>query len=152
MTTPPERTSAETLPTDPRPSAARRANLLPARRGEGWPVTVTGRPRRASRKRSCTPPDRVPELTHYRDEGCRVWPACLTCPLPRCVEEEPSPRRGLHRSRNESIVRLHEAGWSGARLAAHYHMSERHIFRIIRHVRHAGRQPRSSPASDHAEP
>lgn len=28
--------------------------------------------------------DRLPEDTPYRDTGCRLFQACLTCPLPAC--------------------------------------------------------------------
>ena len=24
----------------------------------------------------------------YRDEGCRLFPACLSCPRPKCLEDE----------------------------------------------------------------
>jgi len=32
--------------------------------------------------------DLLPEHTEYRDDGCRVHPSCLSCPLPACVYEE----------------------------------------------------------------
>ena len=35
--------------------------------------------------------DRLPreaDLTHYRDTGCLLWSACLTCPFPRCIHDD----------------------------------------------------------------
>lgn len=80
--------------------------------------------------------DRVPELTHYRDEGCTVWHACLSCPLPRCVYDDPRQGRGAKtRMRDADIARLSGEGWTANDLAARYHISRRQIFRILRQER-----------------
>jgi hypothetical protein len=77
-----------------------------------------------------------PERTHYEDAGCEVWHACLSCPLPRCIYEE--PRRGsaaLKGLRDASIVRLSGEGWSRNALAARYKLSPRQVFRILQQAR-----------------
>jgi hypothetical protein len=102
-----------------------------------------------TRSRGGAPVDRVPELTHYQDEGCRVWPSCLSCPLPRCIYDDPRQGRGARtRLRDADIARLSAEGWTANALAAHYKVSRRQIFRILRHERRAaradarGKQPR----------
>ena len=83
-----------------------------------------------------TPVDRVPELTHYQDDGCVVWHACLTCPLPRCIYDDPRQGRGAGvRLRDAEIVRRHREGWTARRLAEHYGVHRRSIFRILRRER-----------------
>ena len=47
------------------------------------PVTFSPQPSPATNPRP-TPDVPVP---HYPDEGCDFSPSCLSCPLPRCVEE-----------------------------------------------------------------
>ena len=32
----------------------------------------------------------LPEQSVYRDDGCVHHPACLTCPFPRCVHDDPA--------------------------------------------------------------
>ncbi len=51
--------------------------------------------------------DLLPEYCQFHDEGCEFASACLNCPLPRCIYEEPGGRqRWLKRQRNRDIVRL----------------------------------------------
>jgi hypothetical protein len=89
-----------------------------------------------ARRRREPPVDRVPELTHYRDEGCVVWHACLTCPLPRCIYDDPRQGRGAaNRLRDAEIARLAREGWSARALAARYQVTRRHVFRILRRER-----------------
>lgn len=80
-------------------------------------------------------PDRVPELTHYKDEGCVVWRACLSCPLPQCIYDQPN-RRGHHeRLRDLVIEQLFHAGEPAQSLAERYGLTRRSIFRIVRRER-----------------
>ena len=96
-------------------------------------TTEQRRPRR--RKVSV---DRVPELTHYQDEGCVVWHACLTCPLPRCIYDEARPgRRAGKPLRDREMARLADEGWSVRALADRYGLTRRHVFRILRQEREA---------------
>jgi hypothetical protein len=81
-------------------------------------------------------PDALPEHTHYRDDGCEVSPSCLRCPLPRCRYDEPGGIRSiLAEYRDREIVRLRTEGWKVEDLAAHFQVSRRSIFRILK--RHA---------------
>ena len=35
----------------------------------------------------------VVEYANWKDGGCDLHPACLECPLPKCIEEEPRGRQ-----------------------------------------------------------
>ena len=80
--------------------------------------------------------DRVPELTHYRDEGCRFWHACLTCPFPRCVFEEPGgPKRAVNARRNDEIRRLFAEGEPAQAIAVRFGIARRSVYRAIGGIR-----------------
>ncbi len=80
--------------------------------------------------------DRLPEFTHYRDDGCAVHSACLTCPLPSCVYDDPRQGRGAAiRLRDAEIMQRFHEGWSPARLAKHFGIHPRSIFRVLRRAR-----------------
>jgi hypothetical protein len=84
--------------------------------------------------------DRVPELTHYQDEGCRFWRACLSCPFPCCVFELPGgPNRAMHAFRDVEIRRLHAAGSSAVEIADRFGVTRRSVYRILGGVRRRGR-------------
>jgi hypothetical protein len=77
--------------------------------------------------------DRVPELTHYRDEGCTYWHACLTCPFPRCVFEEPGgPTRALRTWRDREIRRRFARGEAVPAIARHFGLTRRSVYRIVK--------------------
>lgn len=93
-------------------------------------TTQRDRPRPGARR------DREPELVHYRDDGCRVWRSCLTCPLARCIYDEPRQGRGARfRLRDAEVARLYREGWSARALAQRYGVHRRSIFRILRRER-----------------
>jgi len=51
--------------------------------------------------------DLLPEFFHYTDEGCDLAAACLNCPFPQCIYEQPGGRqRWLKMARNREIIRL----------------------------------------------
>ncbi len=76
--------------------------------------------------------DRVPELTHYRDEGCRYWHACLTCPFPRCVfEEAGGPARALRTWRDREIRRCFARGERVPAIAGRFGLTRRSVYRIV---------------------
>lgn len=82
------------------------------------------------------PPDREPELTHYEDTGCVLFPSCLRCPLPRCVYEDPrGVQRYLRQTRDREVLRLIGEGHSVPEVAARLGISRRHVFRILRRLR-----------------
>lgn len=102
-------------------------------------MTTGARPGDRGAARGRARADRLPELTHYRDDGCAVWRACLSCPLTRCIYDEPRGGRGAgNRLRDIEIARRAREGWSVDALAARYGVTRRHIFRILRRERRSG--------------
>lgn len=80
--------------------------------------------------------DFLPEDIHYRDEGCDLYPACLTCPLPRCRYDDPwLLRRERNRARDRELVRLYRGGAHPDRLARQFGVSRRSVYRIIKGAR-----------------
>jgi hypothetical protein len=81
-------------------------------------------------------PDRGRRLRARHDDGCEVWHACLSCPLPRCIYDEPRRGRGAaKRLRDADIARLSREGWTANQLAERYRLSRRQIIRIRRRER-----------------
>jgi hypothetical protein len=78
--------------------------------------------------------DALPEFTRYRDEGCDLYPSCLTCPLPRCRYDKPGGARAiLNLRRDREIRRLRRRqGLPVDMLARRYGVSRRTVFRILR--------------------
>jgi len=90
-----------------------------------------GRPERGS--------DRPPEQLHYRDEGCRFWHACLSCPFPCCLFEVPGGvNRALKAYRDGEIRRLFAAGRSAAEIADAFGIRRRTVYRVVGGVRRRG--------------
>lgn len=81
----------------------------------------------------------LPQDTRYRDTGCDLFPSCLNCPLPRCVEEEP---RGRERRRMQAKVHIARAmstqGLSNHELAALLNVSVRTVSRYINSYKPGG--------------
>jgi hypothetical protein len=48
--------------------------------------------------------DLLPEHVRYRDEGCELFPSCLSCPLPQCRYDGPERRQMAKELRNEEVV------------------------------------------------
>jgi hypothetical protein len=75
--------------------------------------------------------DGLPEYTIYRDDGCHVAPACLSCPLAACIyDHKLSQVRQKRRQRNNRIRALARGGWSSARLAEQFSLSAAQVRRI----------------------
>ena len=73
---------------------------------------------------------------HSRADGCPVALACTACPLARCLLDVRGPLPGAPViARNVAILRAHDAGTTVATLAREYHVSWRHIFRIVARTR-----------------
>lgn len=70
----------------------------------------------------------------YRDTGCDLHPACLTCPLPRCRYDEPIWRGQDERGERDSeIVRMRtKQALSIQQLAVEFGVSTRTVHRILR--------------------
>jgi hypothetical protein len=78
-------------------------------------------------------PDLKPEYCHYRDEGCEYARACLDCPFPQCLFDEPRGRqRWMKQTRDKEIKRLFNSGKKVNELAAIFGISQRTIQRALR--------------------
>ncbi len=72
------------------------------------------------------------DLAQYRDEGCEVFPACLSCPLPQCLEESlGGKKRFLKQSRDKEVRSYMERGLGTAEIAAIMAISQRTVQRIV---------------------
>ncbi len=77
--------------------------------------------------------DALPENYSYRDDGCDIHPACLTCPLPQCRYDNPRGARGMFNEvRDVEIVRLRRKGLAINEIARRYGISRRTVFRVMR--------------------
>jgi len=72
------------------------------------------------------------ERYEYLDEGCDLFPSCLSCPLPQCRYDEPGRRQKGKELRNLEIVRLYSQGNGIKELSRRYGVSKRTIHRVIR--------------------
>ena len=76
--------------------------------------------------------DRLPEQTHYRDDGCEISPRCLECPLPACRYDMP-PKRAGALMREAELRRLLAAGFTADEAAVKMGVSRRTVFRLKRY-------------------
>lgn len=77
--------------------------------------------------------DRLPEQTHYRDDGCEIAPKCLECPLPQCRYDLP-PKRAGALMREAELRRLLAEGLTADEAAVRMGVSRRTIFRLKRYA------------------
>jgi hypothetical protein len=77
--------------------------------------------------------DALPEHLDYRDDGCDMFPSCLSCPLPRCRYDVPGGVRAmLNQERDHQIRVLREdAGLSVDDIAGRFQVSRRTVFRAL---------------------
>jgi hypothetical protein len=77
--------------------------------------------------------DLKPEYCQYRDEGCEYARACLECPFPQCLYDEPRGRqRWMKQTRDKEIKRLSDQGKKVNELAAIFGVSQRTIQRALK--------------------
>lgn len=69
------------------------------------------------------------ETSNWRDTGCEIAPACLSCPLPRCRYD--APTRVLRINRNHVIRDARGVGESAESIATRLGVSRRTVFRAI---------------------
>jgi len=87
--------------------------------------------------------DLLPDEFPYQDRGCELFPSCLSCPLSRCVEEEPWGReRFVKRRRAERMLALKREGKSSAEIARVFKVSARTVQRSLRKAEATPRQRR----------
>lgn len=77
---------------------------------------------------------RVP---YYKDTGCDIHPACLTCPLPRCRYDLP-PKTALAIVQAMKLRELVARGETVARAASILGISRRSAFRAVKLLRQMG--------------
>ena len=84
--------------------------------------------------------DVVPERFAYRDEGCELFPSCLSCPLPRCKYDDPGwYQREQRRERDSRVMEaLGRGGMSVSEAASRFALSQRTIFRIMKRADREG--------------
>ena len=83
--------------------------------------------------------DLPPEYCHYRDEGCEFADSCLSCPLTKCIHDEPGGRQHwLKRQRDRQIVRLFTTeGKRVKELALMFGLSQRTVQRALKNSLHS---------------
>ena len=76
--------------------------------------------------------DLLPEGVDWKDEGCEVFPSCLNCPLPRCVEDEPRGQQRLRMAaRRRWMAELKRTGKSVKEIAGIFGVSQRTVQRAL---------------------
>ncbi|MFC1902470.1 Mor transcription activator family protein [Chloroflexota bacterium] len=82
--------------------------------------------------------DFLPEYYQYRDEGCEFAEACLGCPFPKCIYDEPRGRqRWLKRRRDKEITnQFNREGKQIEELALIFGVSQRTVQRALKGMRH----------------
>jgi len=74
----------------------------------------------------------LPGEVSWRDEGCELFPSCLNCPLPRCIEEEPRGKQRLRMlARARRMAELRRAGKSIKQIAELFGVSKRTVQRAL---------------------
>ena len=73
----------------------------------------------------------------YRDTGCWAAPACLSCPLPVCVEDMTDHARAAlsYANRNQAILEAWEHGEPTRDIASRTGLSHRQTLRILQEAR-----------------
>ena len=74
----------------------------------------------------------VLEYANWRDGGCDLSPACLECPLPRCVEEVARGRQKRRLAERAAAMRRMRRGRSVREVAAAFSVSVRTVQRELR--------------------
>jgi hypothetical protein len=85
----------------------------------------------------------------YVDQGCEVFPSCLNCPLPRCLEEEPwAKHRFLKGMRAQRMLELRGEGKSLLEIAGMFDVSTRTVLRALKAARVDGRADQESEGEE----
>ena len=89
--------------------------------------------------------DLPPEYCHYPDQGCDLASLCLSCPLPKCIYDQPrGKQRWLKGARNREIMRLFTTEGKGVKeLALEFGVSQRTIQRALKKTLNNGGLPRN---------
>ena len=80
--------------------------------------------------------DLLPEFCQYKDEGCEFAESCLSCPLERCIHDEPGGKQHFVKElRNREILRLYTTGREIRELAAMFGISQRTVHRALKRAK-----------------
>ncbi len=72
------------------------------------------------------------EYVNWKDRGCDLYPACLECPMQRCIEEEPRGRQKRRLAvRAELMKEMRAGGISSREIAAAFGVSARTVQRAL---------------------
>jgi hypothetical protein len=78
-------------------------------------------------------PATLPDDSNWKDGGCELFPSCLNCPLPQCVEEKPRGRQQLRLlARSHRIAKLKRRGKDTAEIARLCRVSRRTVQRTLK--------------------
>lgn len=88
--------------------------------------------------------DLLPEEFPYEDEGCELFPSCLNCPFPHCLEEEPwGKEKFLKTRRAQRMKELRQEGKSVKEIARIFDVSTRTVQRWLKAVEAASQNQKS---------
>jgi hypothetical protein len=74
----------------------------------------------------------VLEYSNWKDAGCDLSPACLECPLPRCIEEQARGRQKRRLgARAGTMQEMRGRGLTVREIAAAYAVSTRTVQREL---------------------
>jgi transposase-like protein len=69
---------------------------------------------------------------NWKDSGCELFPACLTCPLPYCIEDKPRGKQKLLMlTRAGQMAELKRGGKSTREIARRFKVSQRTVQRTL---------------------
>ena len=94
---------------------------------------VTAAPIAARKPREDALPELLLRVGRYRDDGCDLFAACLTCPLPRCrYDVAGGARTMLNEVRDDEIRQLRlDGGVAVDEIARRFRVSRRTVFRVL---------------------
>ena len=73
-----------------------------------------------------------PLVVDHRDRGCKLFPVCLECPLPRCMEDTPHDKEDVRLfSRAIEMFKLRKQSWLIREIASHFQVSDRTVYRSL---------------------
>jgi len=76
--------------------------------------------------------DRASEFANWHDTGCELWSSCLSCPFPRCIEEEPHGRQKYELLKRAMLIKtMRDEGKSIREISSAVHKSIRTIQRTL---------------------
>jgi len=76
--------------------------------------------------------DSLPDDSNWKDHGCEFHPACLSCPLSSCIEEQPRGKQKLRMlARAGHMAQLKRQGKTTGEIARLFGVSQRTVQRVL---------------------